>query len=84
MRRPPNSFKHACQVLGVYARRHGHLAKRELIKSVTGQRALPLEANKRAILIGAATSSKVVVFRTFRRLRRGATKTHFLFKPIEY
>ena len=82
--RPPVSFKHTCQVLGVYALRHGYVAKRELIESVTGRCVLPLDANKCAALITAATSSKVVVFSTFRRLRRGVTKTNSSFKPIEY
>jgi hypothetical protein len=77
MKRRPNSFKHACQVLGVYARRHGSVAKRELIESITGESVLPLETDKRATLITAATSSKVVVFSTFRRVRRGAIKPNY-------
>jgi len=77
MKRRPNSFKHARQVLGVYALRHGDAAKRELIESITGESVLPLEADKRATLTTAATSSKIVVFSTFRRVRRGSAKPDF-------
>ena len=73
---PPNPFTRAWKVLDVYGWRHGFVAKRELIESITGECVLPLDAAKCSAVITAATCSKVVVFSTFRRVRRGITKSH--------